>query len=228
MLKVGKDILIKPIHILFNKILSSGEYPKNWDTSIITPIFKGGYSSDINNFRGIAVSSCISKLFTKILNKRICDLCNENNVFSTNQYCFMEKCRTDDNILILNTLINSYTKIKKSNLYVTFVDFSKFFDSLNRNHLFYKLPKYGITGRVYNIIKSMYSNCRYAIKRQNTLTTSFHSTCGVKQGCNLSPTLSNLYQNDLHNIFDNSCKPVHLGDITINSLSYADEINSHI
>ena len=48
MLKVGKDILVKPIHILFNKILSSGEYPKNWDTSIITPIFKGGHSSDIN------------------------------------------------------------------------------------------------------------------------------------------------------------------------------------
>ena len=66
----------------------------------------------------------------------------------------MENCRTDDNIFILNTLINSYTKIKKSNLYVTFVDFSKFFDSLNRNHLFYKLQKYGITGRVYNIIKS--------------------------------------------------------------------------
>ena len=65
----------------------------------------------------------------------------------------MENCRTDDNIFILNTLINSYTKIKKSNLYVTFVDFSKFFDSLNRNHLFYKLQKYGITGRVYNTVK---------------------------------------------------------------------------
>ena len=90
MLKVGKDILVKPIHILFNKILSSGEYPKNWDTSIITPIFKGGHSSDINNFRGIAVSSCISKLFTKVLNNRICDFCNENSVFSTNQYGFME------------------------------------------------------------------------------------------------------------------------------------------
>ena len=90
MLKVGKDTLVKPIHILFNKILSSGEYPKNWDTSIITPIFKGGYSSDINNFRGIAVSSCISKLFTKVLNNRICDFCNENSVFSTNQYGFME------------------------------------------------------------------------------------------------------------------------------------------
>ena len=58
MLKVSKDILVKPIYTLFNKIL-----PKNWDTSIITTIFKSGHSSDIN-----------SKLFTKILNNRICDL----------------------------------------------------------------------------------------------------------------------------------------------------------
>ena len=63
MLKVSKDILVKPIYTLFNKILSSGKYPKNWDTSIITTIFKSGHSSDIN-----------SKLFTKILNNRICDL----------------------------------------------------------------------------------------------------------------------------------------------------------
>ena len=70
----------------------------------------------------------------------------------------------------------------------------------------------------------MYSNCNYCIKKDNTLTTSFSSTIGVKQGCNLSPTLSNLYQNDLHEIFDNSCSPVKLGNIEINSMSYADDL----
>ena len=224
MLKTGKDVLTKPLCILFNNIIENGVYPKKWNCSIITPVFKGGNSSELNNFRGIAVSSCISKLFTKIINARLVEYCEQKKIFSSNQFGFMDSCRTDDNIFVMNTLITSYTKIKKNNLYVCFVDFRKFFDSLNRHHLLYKLQKYGITGKVYNVIKSMYSNCNYCIKKDNALTTSFSSTIGVKQGCNLSPTLSNLYQNDLHEIFDNSCSPVKLGNIEINSMSYADDL----
>ena len=47
---------------------------------------------------------------------------------------------------------------------------------------------------------------------------------GVKQGCNLSPTLSNLFQNDLHDLFDNTCDPVLLEEFEINSLSWADDL----
>ncbi len=35
---------------------------------------------------------------------------------------------------------------------MTFVDFKKFFDCINKNSLFYKLQKCGITGNVYKII----------------------------------------------------------------------------
>ena len=58
----------------------------------------------------------------------------------------------------------------------------------------------------------------------NQLTETFRSTCGIKQGCNLSPTMSNLYQSDLHEIFDNNCKHVKLGNTEINPLSYADDL----
>ena len=57
-----------------------------------------------------------------------------------------------------------YAKFKKNKLYVTFVDFRNFFYSINRSHLLYKLQEYGITGNVYQLIKSMYKNCNYALK----------------------------------------------------------------
>ena len=40
----------------------------------------------------------------------------------------------------------------------------------------------------------------------------------------MSPTLSNLFQNDLHDLFDNTCDPVSLAEFEINSLLWADDL----
>lgn len=63
----------------------------------------------------------------------------------------------------------------------------------------------------------------YCIKTA-TISTPFESTTGVKQGCNLSPTLSNIFQNDMHQIFDERCSPVSVGQITCSSMSWADDL----
>ncbi len=84
--------------------------------------------------------------------------------------------------------------------------------------------KCGITGKAYDIIKSAYTGSSYRIKTQDGITESFRSNSGVKQGCTLSPTLSNIFQNNLHDIFNESCDPVKLGDIFMNSLSWADDL----
>ncbi len=40
----------------------------------------------------------------------------------------------------------------------------------------------------------------------------------------MSPTLSNLFQNDLHQSFSKSCDPVELDGATLNSVSWADDL----
>ncbi len=70
----------------------------------------------------------------------------------------------------------------------------------------------------------MYNLCDYCVKTNAGVTKSFASTCGVKQGCNLSPTLANIYQNDLHDLFDDKCTPVKLAGLEINSLSWGDDL----
>ena len=153
----GVKKFVKPICKLFNTILDSGNFPTQWATSIIVPLFKGGNSSDVNNYRGIAVSSCISKVLTKIINTRIYNYCCEKDIFAINQSGFMNGRRTDDNIFTLNTIINSQIKHKKGKLFTAFVDFQKFVDCINRDMLFYKLQKIGITGKLYYVLKSIYS-----------------------------------------------------------------------
>ena len=80
----------------------------------------------------------------------------------------------------------------------------------------YKLLNYGITGKMYNIIKDMYCNTKYQVKTKHGLSDTFSTNCGVKQGCSLSPVLSNIFQNDLHTIFKESCDSVNLNDVYFN------------
>ena len=56
---------------LFNKILNNGKFPKIWNLSLLTSIYKSGDPIDCGNYRGICISSCLGKLFTSILQKRL-------------------------------------------------------------------------------------------------------------------------------------------------------------
>ena len=68
MLIYGQVALIKPIKQLFNCILKTKQFPDSWRTSIIKPIYKSGDKNNPGNYRGIALSSCLSKLFTSVIN----------------------------------------------------------------------------------------------------------------------------------------------------------------
>ena len=71
----------------------------------------------------------------------------------------------------------------------------------------------------------MYANTGYRVRVSDHLSPRFIASLGVKQGCCLSPMLSNINQNDLYDIFKTgNCDPVVLGDMSLNSLSWADDL----
>ena len=52
------------------------------------PLFKKGDENDVNNFRGLILVSCLSKLFTAVLNKRVNDWSEKYNTVSDAQFGF--------------------------------------------------------------------------------------------------------------------------------------------
>ncbi len=159
---------------LFNLVLSSVCFPDIWSQGLVTPIQKSGDKLDPNNFRGIFVSSNLGKLFSSILNNRIVNFLNEHNVPSPSQIVFLPNYRTTDHIYTLHTLINKHVKqTKHGKIFACFVDLKKAFDSIWHDGLYYKLLQSGVGGKVYDIIKSMYSNNKCAIRIGNKHTDFF-------------------------------------------------------
>jgi hypothetical protein len=152
------------IQCIFNSILKTGIYPETWTTGIIVPIHKSGDKMDTNNYRGIAISSCLSKLFNSILNSRLENYMAENNLWKRNQSGFMKKHRTEDNLFVFQAIQQKYVQKSGKKIYAAFVDFQKFFDTINRTYLYYKLLGLNITGKFYSLIKTMYSACEYCVK----------------------------------------------------------------
>lgn len=74
-------------------------------------------------------------------------------------------------------------------MYCIFIDFSKAFDSVQHTLLYFILIKNGIGGKVFNVLKSMYSKLKSCVKGNEGLTEYFDCTIGVRQGCTVSPFL---------------------------------------
>ena len=116
---------------------------------------------------------------------------------------------TVDSIFILKTPIDKFVKSKpqkrRNLLFSCFVDSRKAFDRITRQKLFEKLGKEGIKGHfLLEIVMSMYSKNKSAVKINYKMAEAFPCYTGVKQGCMLSPTLFNLFLSDLPEFLNSS------------------------
>lgn len=209
---------------LFNHMLHEEYFPKTWSDGFIVPLFKSGDKDEPSNYRGLTIASCLGKLFTKILNIRLVEFLEDNKILSSNQIGFRKKQRTSDHILVVKTIIDSF-RAKRKPLYICFVDLRKAFDTVWRDGLIYKLIKYKISSKFINIIKSMYSNVQASVKTGDGLTDKFPIEIGTRQGCNLSPSLFNVFINDLPQILlCKECDYIEINNTKLNCLMFADDI----
>ena len=127
--------------------------------------------------------------------------------------------------MVLKSLIGHY-KSKRKPIYACFVDFRKAYDTVWRNGLFYKLLRnHNISPKFVRILQSMYTDISGKVRINNSFSDFFMISIGLRQGCNLSPHLFNLYVDDLAKALKEIRNfPVMLNGETIPCLLYADDM----
>ena len=110
-------------------------------------------------------------------------------------------------------------------LYCAFIDFTKAFDYVVRDNLWFKLLKLGIRGKHFDIIKSMYSAVKSQVKNSNKLSVEFDCSLGVRQGECLSLFLFAMFLNDMEDMFiQNGVEDIDINMFKVLLILYADDI----
>ena len=181
---------------MFNIVLKSGIVPDAWCMGAIIPLYKGkGSKDDLDNYRGITLLSCIGKLFTSLLNKRLTQFLENAGAIGPEQAGFRKGHSTNDHVFALHMLIELY-KQKGKRIYAAFVDYRKAFDFVDRTSLWSKLLNQGINGNILKVIMNLYAKAKACVKTSKGISNPFPCNVGVRQGENLSPLLFALFLND--------------------------------
>ena len=120
-------------HTLCKKIWESGDWPDIWKSQEFVVIYKAGNSKECSNYRTIALISHASKILLQILLNRMRKKIEME--LPDEQAGFRPGRSTADMLVIIQVLIEKVMGIGGQAL-ITFIDYSKAFDSISHVQLF--------------------------------------------------------------------------------------------
>ena len=167
----------------------------------------------LNNYRPVSVLPVFSKIYEKVVYKRLYDYIVLHNILYDNRFGVREKYSS---YMALITLIDHLSEALERGEAVIglFLDFSKAFDTVDHEILLVKLHHYGIRGVMLDWFRDYLSNRTQCVVYDEVSSELMLVKCGVPQGSILGPLLFLLYVNDLPNATTN-----------LFSVLYADDTN---
>uniref|UniRef100_A0A8D8RFD8 Craniofacial development protein 2 n=1 Tax=Cacopsylla melanoneura TaxID=428564 RepID=A0A8D8RFD8_9HEMI len=213
-----KDLMFS----MLQEMYETGIIPNDFQESEMVIIPKKSKSKKCEDFRTLSILSHTSKILTSIIKRRI-----EKKIdaeLDEDQFGFRHGKGTREAILSLRLIIEESMRINKP-LVIAFVDLQKAFDNVNWNLMLKILEETGIKFKDRRIIHSLYKNQVAGIKINNSERRTAKIKKGVRQGCNLSPYLFNLYIERAIRQSKECCTGIVLdGEQRIQMLRFADDI----
>ena len=216
--------IYKILSTLFNAMVHLHHVPPSFCNSLIIPIHKGGNKdpADPGSYRGISLSSNLSKLFERallqVLHPRLLPIIHHL------QGGFRPGFSTAHSSFILSEAIFE-NKIHKLPSFLAFLDVRKAFDTVWHAGLFYKLFHYGVRGNIWFVLFYWYSRLSASVLWNGSVSRPLIIAQGVRQGAVLSPLLYAVFTSDLLVELESSGHGVYIDTLFCGAPTFADDMS---
>lgn len=220
-LMFGGNRLYVHLALFFNLCLKHCYFPSEFMLCVIMPLLKNknGNSADMNNYRAIAISNSMTKVFESV----ILECVNFSDKSDMYQFGFKQGLSTTICTDVFKKVVNYYRN-RGSHVFACFVDFSKAFDRVNYWKLFNQLLDNNVDSGIVKVLAYWYSHQKMCVRWNNCCSEYFNVSNGTKQGGILSPLFFAKYISKLIGALINSQVGCNIGGVFYNVLAYADDL----
>jgi len=188
LLKKCKSSLSMPLFLIWRKSLDTSQINHTQKSANIIPIHKGGSKAIPKNYRPIALTSHLIKIFEKVIRNTLVSYLEKYDLLNTTQHGFRigRSC--------LSQLLEHFDKITKlmeegHDVDVVYVDFAKAFDKVDINIAMKKIRSLGITGLLADWIHCFLVHRTQTVIVNSKKSSSQEVMSGVPQGSVLGPLI---------------------------------------
>ena len=182
------------------------QMPEDWIDATLVCLYKGkGSRLDPKMYRGISLISSMEKIFTTVILNRIRSCVDR--VIKQQQGGFRPNKSTRDVVFGLWRDMDRKWRSKEGFI-VTFIDFSKAFDSLVWEALWKIMECLGCPAKLVAVVRSLYSQSTISIRlsMDGELAPSFVQKKGTRQGSGLSPCIFTMPVDFAMKVADMACE----------------------
>ena len=182
---------------IFNGLWKSNTSPESWKISTIVPILKPGKDPHVpQNYRPIALTSCVCKLYERMINNRLVWYLESRGLLSNRQFGFRKFRSTMDPLLMISREIQNALAVRNQTIAV-FFDLEKAYDTTWRKGILKQMADWGIGGNMFHCIKDFLSDRFLKVRVGSSFSSLYPQEEGVPQGSVLSVTLFSIAINSL-------------------------------
>ena len=206
---------------LLKSMIVHGHYPESLLTSTIVSIPKDphGDMCSADNYRGIALSSSIGKLFDKIFLERNSYVLKTEDL----QFAYKKDTSTTMCTLLLKEIVKYY-RDNQSDVYSCFIDATKAFDKIKHDKLFSLLMERGMSSADLRLLVDLYSRQLIRTGWKGHYSSTFSTTNGIRQGGIASPILFCCYMDELLKRLKQDGVGCWFLGMFLGSVAYADDL----